>query len=143
MPAARTGGSVVENFNARTVFFVSDAERSLAFYTGKLGFTLDWNHQEGGRAFVCQVSLFGFSLIQNQIEPRTEGSAGHGRVFLGLEDQIEALRQHIAERGLETTIISWGAPTLVIRDLDGNELLCWLPRIEWPELEAELAKQAG
>lgn len=133
----------MENFYARTVFFVSDAEQSLAFYTEKLGFTLDWNHQEGGRAFVFQVSLFGFSVILNQVESRTEGRAGHGRLFLGLgDDQTEALRRHIAERGIETTVISWGAPTLVIRDLDGNELFCWLPRSEWAALEPELANQA-
>ena len=86
----------MENFYARTVFFVSDAERSLAFYTERLGFTLDWNHREAGRTFVFQVSLFGFSLILNQVESWTEGRAGHGRLFLGLgDDQIAALRRHI------------------------------------------------
>jgi catechol 2,3-dioxygenase-like lactoylglutathione lyase family enzyme len=51
------------------VFFVKDAERSLSFYTDALGFALDWNHQEHGRAFVVQVSLFGLQLILNQTEP--------------------------------------------------------------------------
>jgi catechol 2,3-dioxygenase-like lactoylglutathione lyase family enzyme len=43
---------VVNNFYARSVFFVKDAERSLKFYTETLGFSLEWNHQEQGRAFV-------------------------------------------------------------------------------------------
>ena len=55
-------------------------------YTDAPGFTLDWNHQEQGRAFVFQVSLFGFQLILNQTEPWTENRAGHGRVFIGLDD---------------------------------------------------------
>jgi catechol 2,3-dioxygenase-like lactoylglutathione lyase family enzyme len=40
----------MENFYARTVFFVKDAEESLAFYTQTLGFSLNWNYQEEGRA---------------------------------------------------------------------------------------------
>jgi hypothetical protein len=31
----------MDNFYARTVFFVSDGEASLAFYTQTLGFSLD------------------------------------------------------------------------------------------------------
>lgn len=73
------------NLGARSVFFVSDAELSLKFYTEILGLSLDWNHQEEGRAFVFQVSLFGFQLILNQVEPWTQGRAGHGRVFIGKE----------------------------------------------------------
>ncbi len=65
----------MQDLRARGVFFVKDAERSLSFYTAELGFALDWNHQEGGRACVFQVSLFGFQLILNQTEDRTIGRA--------------------------------------------------------------------
>lgn len=119
----------MDRFYSRTVFFVRDAEQSLAFYTGTLGFKLDWNHTVDGRAFVFQVSLFGFELILNQIEDWTKDRAGHGRVFIGLEDeQAAALHQYIKEKGIKTTILEWGAPTLVIRDLDENELFFWMPR---------------
>ena len=47
----------------RPVFFVKDAELAIDFYQQKLGFALDWNYQEDGRAFVCQVSRPGFELI--------------------------------------------------------------------------------
>ena len=57
----------MDNFYARTVFFVKDAERSLTFYTERLGFSLDWNYQYEGRAWVFQVGLFGFGLILNQV----------------------------------------------------------------------------
>jgi catechol 2,3-dioxygenase-like lactoylglutathione lyase family enzyme len=131
----------VQDLASRSVFFVKDAERSLRFYTDTLGFTLDWNHQEDARAFVFQVSLFGFQLILNQEEDWTVGRAGHGRVFIGLDqDQVEPFRRHLRDKGIETTVLHWGAPTLVIRDTDGNELFIWLPESERASLEAELAR---
>ena len=113
----------MDEFYARSVFFVRDAEHSLDFYTNTLGFTLDWNHREAGKAFVLQVSLFGFELILNQVWDDTEVRAGHGRVFVGLDPgQRERLQQHIKEKQIETSTVNWGAPTLMIRDPDGNEL---------------------
>jgi catechol 2,3-dioxygenase-like lactoylglutathione lyase family enzyme len=129
----------MDNFYARSVFFVNDAEAALAFYTQTLGFTLDWNSQYEGRASVFQVSLFGFELILNQIYTDTKDRAGRGRVFIGLEDdQGPALRQHIIERDIKATRDDWGRPTLVIKDLDGNELFFWLPESEWASLDSRL-----
>ena len=109
---------------ARSVFFVADAERSQRFYTEDLGFTRDWDSRDG----VFQVSLFGFELILNQVEDRTGPRAGHGRIFIGLEDhQVEQVRKHIADKGIQTLRVEWGRPTLVIRDPDANELFFWLP----------------
>jgi len=130
----------MDNFYARTVFLVSDAEQALAFYTNTLGFKLDWNHQEGGRAFVFQVSLHGFELILNQVEPWTEGRVGHGRVFVGLTDeQVAPFRQYLKENSIKPTLLTWGAPTLALHDPDGNEIFFWLPEKERARLEAELA----
>jgi catechol 2,3-dioxygenase-like lactoylglutathione lyase family enzyme len=129
---------IVDNLYARSVFFVNDAERSLRFYTETLGFSLDWNYQEQGRACVFQVSLLGFELILNQTGPSTEDRAGHGRLFIGLEDdQLDAFRKHIEEKGIKTTVLQWGNPTLVIRDLDENELFFWLPESERAILQAQ------
>jgi catechol 2,3-dioxygenase-like lactoylglutathione lyase family enzyme len=134
------GEALVQNLSARSVFFVKDAERSLSFYTAALGFALDWKHQERGKAFVFQVSLFGFQLILNQTEPWTDGRAGHGRVFIGLDhDQVGPFRRHLTEKHIKTTTLHWGAPTLVIRDLDENELFVWLNENESEVLETELA----
>ena len=130
---------MMDNLYARSVFFVKDAERSLQFYTETLGFSLDWNHQEHGRAWVFQVSLLGFELILNQIEPMTEDRAGHGRLFIGLDDdQVAAFRRHVDEKGIKTTVLDWGKPTLVILDLDENELFFWLPESERAPLQAQL-----
>jgi catechol 2,3-dioxygenase-like lactoylglutathione lyase family enzyme len=114
----------VNNLYARSVFFVSDAERSMRFYTERLGFALDWDSKDG----VFQVSLFGFELIINDTDGRTRTRAGHGRVFIGLEDdQGQPLREHIATKSIEAMRVDWGRPTLVIKDLDANELFFWLP----------------
>jgi catechol 2,3-dioxygenase-like lactoylglutathione lyase family enzyme len=121
----------VTNLYSRTVFFVADAERSRRYYTGDLGFALDWDSKDG----VFQVSLFGFELILNQVGAETRTRAGHGRVFIGLEDdQGELLRKHIADRRIETHRVEWGRPTLVIRDPDSNELFFWLPRDDFTNL---------
>ena len=130
----------MNNLYARSVFFVNEAERSLRFYTETLGFSLDWNYQEQGRACVFQVSLLGFALILNQTGPLTEDRAGHGRLFIGLEvDQVDAFRKHIEEKSIKTTVVQWGNPTLVIRDPDENELFFWLPESERASLQAQLA----
>jgi catechol 2,3-dioxygenase-like lactoylglutathione lyase family enzyme len=123
--------SIVTNLYARAVFFVADADRSRRFYTEQLGFTLDWDSKDG----VFQVSLFGFELILNQAWERTQAYAGHGRVFVGLEDdQGEPLRKHIADNAIETQRVEWGRPTLVIKDVDGNELFFWVPHDDFTGL---------
>jgi catechol 2,3-dioxygenase-like lactoylglutathione lyase family enzyme len=121
----------MEPFYVRSVFFVKHAPSALTFYTETLGFALDWNYQENGQAFVFQVSLFGFQLIVNQVQDGTLDRAGHGRVFLGLEpDQVQALREHLEQRGVPLTKTHWGEPTLVLHDLDRNEIFFWEPKAD-------------
>jgi catechol 2,3-dioxygenase-like lactoylglutathione lyase family enzyme len=117
---------------ARSVFFVADADRSRRFYTEELGFTLDWDSKDG----VFQVSLLGFELILNHVGERTRSRAGHGRVFIGLEDdQGEPVRKHFVERGVQTHRVEWGRPTLVVRDVDENEIFVWLPHDDFSGFE--------
>jgi catechol 2,3-dioxygenase-like lactoylglutathione lyase family enzyme len=111
----------MNNLYARSVFFVENAERSLRFYVDQLGFSEDWN-SDG----VCQVSFLGFELILNEVSDKTQNRAGHGRVFIGLDDdQIEPVHKHIEARGIQAQRVEWGRPTLVIKDLDANELFFW------------------
>ena len=126
----------MNNLYARTVFFVKDAERSLRFYMEQLGFSEDWNYREEGRTFASQVSLFGFELILNEIDHRTQTRAGQGRVFIGLEDdQAERIREHFAANSIQTERVDWGRPTLVVRDVDHNELFFWLPQDDFTGFE--------
>ena len=118
----------MNSFYARTVFFVGDAEASLAFYTGTLGFTQDWVHVESEKSIAGQVSLHGFELILNQSDGSTNHRVGAGRVFIGLDDeQLEPFRAHIAAHEISTTQVNWGRPTTVITDPDGNEMYFWMP----------------
>ncbi len=121
----------MEDFHGRAVFFVEDAALALQFYVDSLGFALDWAHREDGRLLVFQVSLFGLQLILDAAADGARERIGHGRIFAGLDDaQREALRAHVRDRGIATSIVRWGAPTLLIRDRDGNELYFWGPRGE-------------
>ena len=124
----------MQNLYARAVFFVSDAAQSLRFYTEQLGFSLDWKDSPDDPPYVFQVSLFGFELILNQVAEKNRERAGHGRVFIGLDDeQIEPMHKHIAARGIKTEHVDWGLRTLVIKDLDQNELFFWdIPESERP-----------
>ena len=103
----------------RPVFFVNDAERAIEFYQRKLGLVLDWNYQEQGRAFDCQVSRPGFELILAE----DKSKAGYGRTFISLDkNQEDALRGQIQERKIEARDSWWGMPIIQILDPDGNEL---------------------
>src|SRR5262249_20342464 len=116
----------MNNLYARSVFFVNDAERALRFYTDTLGFTLDWKYDEQDRPYVFQVSLLGFELIVNQTGPATTARAGHGRVFIGLDDdQVARFREHIKENAIDTEGVDWGRPTPVLRDLGTHEFFIW------------------
>jgi hypothetical protein len=93
-----------------------------------LGFSRDWVHEENGQPFVVQVSLLGMEIILNQTEPPTSGRAGHGRLFVGLDEpQAAALMRHLISRGVSAAVTHWGEPTVVLSDLDHNELFFWLP----------------
>ena len=119
------------SFYARSVFFVADANHALRYYTEDLGFSLDWDSGDG----VFQVSLFGFELILNEVGSKTRTKVGHGRVFIGLEDeQGDPLREHIKAKGIQTLSVKWGRPTLVIRDLDLNEMFFWMPHDDFRNL---------
>ena len=81
----------MHKFSAKSVFFVRDTPRAVDFYTNTLGFSLDWSHEEQGRPYVVQVSLFGLEIILNQMEAPTDNRPGAGRIFLGInEDQSAA-----------------------------------------------------
>lgn len=127
----------MNDLGSRPVFFVQDTPRALEFYTNTLGFSLDWTHEEDGRPYVVQVSLFGLQIILNQRESLADERAGHGRIFLGLDDAQSALiLKHVRSKGIPAEYTHWGAPTMVIHDLDRNEIYIWLSdveRVKWQE----------
>ena len=121
----------MQDFGARTVFFVRDTVRAMDYYRDTLGFSVDWTHEENGRPYVAQVSLFGLQIILNQADAPEHERPGRGRLFVGLDDaQSALLLKHIATKGISPAYTHWGAPTLVLFDLDRNELFFWLSDTE-------------
>jgi catechol 2,3-dioxygenase-like lactoylglutathione lyase family enzyme len=109
----------MESWHSRTVFFVKDADISIAFYRDKLGCALDWDYEEEGRSVICQVSREGLKLI---LAAQDDRKAGQGRVFITHVNE-SALRKEFAEKGIEAEDDEWGMPVIVIVDPDGNQLL--------------------
>jgi len=103
----------VNNLYARSVSFVKDAERSLRFYTETLGFSLDWKYEEQGRVRTDPESDWATDRRSGGSRPRVYGLE---------DDQVGRFRGHIREKAIKTEVVQWGRPTLVIRDLDENEL---------------------
>lgn len=130
----------MHDFSARPVFFVQDTPRAVEFYTSSLGFKLDWVHEENDRSYVVQVSLFGLQIILNQTESPADDRAGHGRIFIGLDDaQSVAILQHVKSKAISAQYRHWGAPTMAIYDLDRNEIYFWLSdseRLKWQHAHA-------
>jgi catechol 2,3-dioxygenase-like lactoylglutathione lyase family enzyme len=109
----------MKNWYFRPVFFVKKAESSIDFYRRKLGFSLDWSHEEGGQVYVCQVSKYGFELILAEDAIKS----GKARVFISLDsEQEKLLREEIQDKRIEATDSRWGMPIIKILDLDQNEL---------------------
>ena len=74
----------------RPIVCVSNVERSLAFYTDKLGFAEAWRHAEDGKTLVAQVGRSGCELILSSQWPDKNGS---GLIFISLHpDLLAAVR---------------------------------------------------
>jgi catechol 2,3-dioxygenase-like lactoylglutathione lyase family enzyme len=112
-------GENAESWYARPVFFVSDGEMALRFYT-TLGFREAWRHAEDGRIIVTQVNRDGAELILCQDAKR----AGSARLFLSLNPgQVAKCAEEFLAAGVTMSDLHWGMPMKVVRDPDGNELL--------------------
>lgn len=126
------------------VLFVSDLERSIAFYSDVLGMEVAAREPRANAAFLRLVrsgnhhdlGLFGVGARP----PRPRGSIGLYHLAWqvdGIED-LEAARLLLAERDAYTGESSHGATKSIYgTDPDGNELeIMWmLPREAWGEYE--------
>lgn len=107
---------------------VRDLARSVAFYTGPLGFKLDWGGGEGSR--ICSVSRDGCAIMLSQRDTIAEPAWA----WIGCED--ESLFETWSSNGVkvrqEPRNCTW-AYEMKFEDLDGNIL--WLgtePRRDEP-----------
>jgi predicted lactoylglutathione lyase len=112
---------------------VSNLARSIAFYTNKLGFKLDWGGSAGDA--VCSVSRDGCSIML-MVKPRFDVPSW---VWIGLEDEslFEVYRANGVRVVQEPRNCSW-AYEVKFEDIDGNIL--WMgtePRKDQPFVDRQ------
>ena len=116
------------NWYTRPIVGVSDLERSLAFYIGKLGFAEAWRHAEDGQTLVAQVDRAGCELILSSQWPDKAGSA---LIFISLDpDVLAATRAEFEGRDVEVKDGWWGYKLMIVEDPDGNQLYFPYPKEE-------------
>ena len=102
---------------------ITDAKRSLAFYSGALGFVVDWEHQfEPGLPLFLQVTR------QNQTLFLTEHAGDckpGGAVFFWVENSDACYAEFTSKGVIPSKPIStssYGTREFVVTDPDGNRL---------------------
>lgn len=111
---------------SRPVFFVESVERSIAFYTDKLGFTEANRYEEDGKILVAQVNREDCEILLNCQQPE---KTGKGRMFISLDVEVlRALRAEFENRGAPIVDGWWGYDMMIIKDPDGNELFFPYPK---------------
>ena len=88
---------------------VSDVDRSLAFYTGRLGFTLDVDYHPADDFRVVQLTPPG-SSCSIQLEPASPGATPAGRTHYLVVPDIEAARRELGDRGAEVVDLRHKSP---------------------------------
>lgn len=109
----------------RPVFFVSDVQRAIDFYVGRLGFAKKW-HEADGKGTVCQVDRGGCEIILCESADRED----RGRLFLELSQEgVDQLLGEVDAHSIPTRKSWWGYDVLQITDPDGNDLLVCLENL--------------
>ena len=114
-------------------FLVDDVERTITYYTDKLGFTLDFNYQ----SFYASVSRDGCA-IHLKCAPKTVSDRAHRKEnehldayinVTGVEELYQDFKSRGAmiTRGLESQV--WAQRDFYVEDPDGY-ILCFSEAIE-------------
>jgi catechol-2,3-dioxygenase len=140
------------------VLYVSDAQRSAAFYTGVLGFVV--RAQMGDQAFFLQAdgSDNDHDLAVMQVGDRPSATHSIGLYHLAWQvhtlEELAALRERLVEVGSLVGESDHGvSKSLYAKDPDGIEFeVMWaVPQVDWPadvgtwrlDLDAALARWPG
>ncbi len=120
------GGHRMSVWYSRPVFFVESVERSIAFYTEKLGFTPGFRYEEEGKILIAQVNREDCEVILSSQKPE---KTGRSRIFISIDlEPLQALRAEFERRGAPVKDGWWGYDTMIIEDPDGNELFFPYPK---------------
>ena len=122
-----------DRWYARTVWGVSDIERSAAFYVEKLGFKENSRYAEENNPLIVQVSRAECELILSTQWPER---VGHGLLYLELAPEaLAAVRAEFEGRGVALKDGWWGGRLMAVEDPDCNAL--WFPYpVDEPSPEA-------
>jgi catechol 2,3-dioxygenase-like lactoylglutathione lyase family enzyme len=113
---------------SRPVFFVESVERSIAFYTEKLGFVESTRYEEEGKILVAQVNREDCEILLNCQQPE---KTGRNRIFISIDPApLQALKAEFENRGAPVRDGWWGYDTMIIEDPDGNQLFFPYPKKE-------------
>ena len=124
----------MSTWDSRPVFFVEDVERSLAFYVSQLGFEETNRYAQDGKVLVGGVQRDGCPLLLNCQQPQKNGRA---RIWVSLDLSVfQALRAEFQARSVPMKDGWWGFDTMIIEDLDGNELFFPVPKPETERVES-------
>ena len=122
---------------SRPVFFVESVERSIAFYTEKLGFAEASRYEEEGKILVAQVNREDCEILLNCQQPE---KIGRSRIFISIDiGPLQALRAEFEGRGAPIRDGWWGYDTMIIEDPDGNQLFFPYPN----KAEGESGSDSG
>jgi catechol 2,3-dioxygenase-like lactoylglutathione lyase family enzyme len=111
---------MADTWYARAILLVGDVDRSVSFYTGKLGFAEAWRHADDGRCLVAQVDRQGCEIILSCQWP---DKVGRGLMFISLDaDILDSAREEFERNGVDVKDGRWGYRLMVVTDPDGNQL---------------------
>lgn len=111
---------MTETWEASTVFFVGDGGAAIDFYVEKLGFTLNWRHDEDGRTWAAGVSRDNLSLLLHANRP---AAVGKGVLYFGFgAETFDAIRADLQVKGVALKDGWWGKLLMIVEDPDGNQL---------------------
>lgn len=101
---------------------VKNAEASVQYYAGKLGFREVWRYQSGpGEHLFVAVERDGLRLFLSEFLESVVGT----QIYLYVKD-VDAIAREFAERGVafewEPAETAWGTREFRLRDPDGNKL---------------------
>jgi catechol 2,3-dioxygenase-like lactoylglutathione lyase family enzyme len=120
-----------DDWFARPVLHVADVQRTIDFYTARLGFTEAWRHEEDGKLLIVQLERNTCVLIFSCQWPE---KIGKGLMFISLDDgdqkTIDTVRAELEKRGAPVKDGQWGYRLFVIDDPDGNQLFFNYPAEE-------------
>src|SRR5438105_8726778 len=101
---------------------VTDVDRAKSFYVDKVGFNLDHDHQVNDQLRFVQLTPPGSACSIVMGMGVTEMTSGSQKGLQVVVDDVQAVRQDLSRRGLETSDVQvhpWGS-FIFFSDPDGN-----------------------